>query len=94
MEKNKQAPPVPPKHVRRAEFYKRLRESSKGDNNQNQEKTILEQFEGITELSQTLKEKVTTIESPNSKEYEEKEMEIELKTKRKPFAIDKEQFYR
>ena len=41
MEKNKQEPTVPPKHVRRAEFYKRLRESSKGDNNQNQEKTIL-----------------------------------------------------
>ena len=78
MEKNKREPTVPPKHVRRAEFYKRLRESSKGDNNQNQEKTILEQFEGITELSQTLKEKVTTIEPPNSKEYEEQDKETDL----------------
>ena len=55
MEKSKQEPTVPPKHVRRAEFYKRLRENC--NDSQKQEKTILEEFKEIAKLSKEVDEK-------------------------------------
>ncbi len=84
MEKSKQEPTVPPKHVRRAEFYKRLRESSNCNNSKKQQLSL----EETARLSQEIDKKAVVIESPNNQEYEERVMKRELETRRHPFIID------
>lgn len=84
MKKNNEKPTVPPKHVRRAEFYKRLKESSICNNSKKKQLS----FEEIAELSQEVDKKAVEIESPNNQEYEERVMKRELETRRHPFIID------
>ena len=89
MKKNNEETTVPPKHVRRAEFYKRLKESSNCNNSKKQQLSL----EETARLSQEVDKKAIVIESPNNQKYEERVMKRELGPKRHPSVIDNDKFY-